>query len=424
MSGEVRKLHKPYQIYGIMMGFCLALIAFGFVMDSPGNISQGFIRILTSRSVILTDYIHVGGIGAAMLSAALTGIMTIMILIFSKVNPNGATIMAFWLVLGFAFFGKNLFNTIPLTTGVWLFSKYKREPFRNYSLNAMLVSCVSPVVSGICFLGIFNPHLEMIAGILTGLFVGFIMPSIAAYTVRLHGGYLLYNMGFAGGLVATVIASMLRDFGIDIIPSEGVSGGNNLVLGILLYTFAAAMLVLGLTLGKARENLIGLREILKRPGRLVSDFYVDQGNAIFINMGILCAFCTTVVLMIGAQLNGPVFAAIFTVVGFGSFGKHIRNVLPIMTGALLAAYFNRWDLISTGNVIAILFCTSLAPISGQFGAKWGIITGFLHVFITANVGFITGGLNLYGNGFGAGFAALFLLPLITAFGKDKRGNEN
>jgi hypothetical protein len=269
----------------------------------------------------------------------------------------------------------------------------------------------------------YNRTAEMIAGILMGLFIGFIIPPVAAYTVRLHGGYLLYNMGFAGGLIATIVASMYRGFGIDIIPVQGVSGGNNVALAALLYSFAGAMLILGLTLGSARENFREFREILKRPGRLVSDFYVDQGNAIFINMGILCALCTTLVLLLGAQINGPVLAAILTVIGFGSFGKHILNVLPIIIGALLSAYFNRWDLTSTGNVIAILFCTSLAPIAGQFGVKWGIVTGFLHVAITANVGFITGGLNLYANGFGAGFAALFMLPLITAFGKDKTGNE-
>jgi hypothetical protein len=217
---------------------------------------------------------------------------------------------------------------------------------------------------------------------------------------------------------------MFRGFGIDIVPVQGVSAGNNLALGVLMYAFAAAFIVLGMTLGNARENLREYRAILKRSGRLVSDFYVDQGNAIFINMGILFAFSTTLVLAIGAEINGPTLAAILTVVGFGSFGKHILNALPIIIGAMLSAYFNHLELTSTGNVIAILFCTSLAPIAGQFGWKWGIITGFLHVSITANVGFVTGGLNLYANGFGAGFAALFMLPLITAFRKDKRENEN
>jgi hypothetical protein len=231
-------------------------------------------------------------------------------------------------------------------------------------------------------------------------------------------------MGFAGGLIATISASVFRAFDIEIIPIQGVSEGNNVTLALVLYAIAAAMIILGLTLGNAGDNLREFRAILKRPGRLVSDFYVDQGNAIFINMGVLCAFSTTLVLALGAQINGPVLAAILTVVGFGSFGKHILNALPIIIGAMLSAYLNRWDMTSTGNVIAMLFCTSLAPIAGQFGWKWGIITGFLHVAITANVGSVTGGLNLYANGFGAGFAALFMLPLITAFRKDKTGNED
>jgi hypothetical protein len=424
LSSESRKYWGLEQPYFIMMCFCVAFIIFGFLVDTPGEIFSGLRRILLSRSILITDYIAVGGIGATMLNASLACIASIVMLASTKVSPNGATIMALWMTLGFAFFGKNLFNMIPLTIGVWLYAKYKKEPFSNYSLNAMLVATVSPVVSEISFLGILSPPVEMTIGIFMGFFIGFIFPPISAFTVRLHGGYNLYNMGFAGGLICMFLSSVMRNMGLDVTPVNNESTGNNLVLGALLYAVSAALVVLGLALGNARENIRELWAIHKRSGRLVSDFYLEQGNAIYLNAGLLCAFSTSVVLILGAEINGPSIAGILTITGFASFGKHLRNVAPLVIGATVCAYFNRWDLALSDNILTILFATGLAPIAGQFGWVWGIVAGLLHVNITMYTGHLAGGLNLYANGWAAGFAVMFLLPLITAFGKDRKQYEN
>jgi hypothetical protein len=135
-------------------------------------------------------------------------------------------------------------------------------------------------------------------------------------------------------------------------------------------------------------------------------------------MGLLCAFATTLVLLIGAQLNGVAIAGIFTIMGFGAFGKHLKNVVPIIIGAVLSAWLGQWELVSPPIVAAILFSTSLAPIAGHFGWAWGIAAGFIHVNVSMYVGLVNGGINLYNNGFAAGFVALFLLPVITVFRKD------
>jgi hypothetical protein len=123
--------------------------------------------------------------------------------------------------------------------------------------------------------------------------------------------------------------------------------------------------------------------------------------------------------VLGADLNGPSIAGIITVMAFGSFGKHMRNVPPVVIGAIISIYINGWDPTEPGLILAILFSTGLAPIAGQFGWKWGILAGFIHVFIVTHTGYLGSGLNLYANGFAAGFVAMFLLPLITAFGKEK-----
>ena len=419
MAYAVRRRLKLYEPYTVMLAVYIAFIVSAFILESPGELLCGFLRILGSKSLLITDYIAVGGIGATLLNAAFVGSAGVLMLTVSKIKPNGATVMAMWLTTGFAFFGKNIFNMIPLTVGVWLFSKYEKAPFANYSLAALLVATVSPAVSEVSFLGIFSRPAEILLGVLFGFLIGFIFPSVSSGAVRLHGGYNLYNMGFAGGLICMVAYSVMKSAGLDIETARILSEGNNILLASGLYSLSAGLLCCGLFLGSARENLRGFAAIFKRSGRLVSDFFYDHGNGIYLNMAALCAFSTTLVLALGGQLSGPVIAGIFTVTAFGSFGKHLKNVIPILLGAFLFVLFSKWDENFSVKMITVLFSTGLAPVAGQFGWLWGAAAGFLHMTVAMHTAHLSGGMNLYNNGFAAGFAAMFLLPLITAFRKGK-----
>jgi hypothetical protein len=133
-------------------------------------------------------------------------------------------------------------------------------------------------------------------------------------------------------------------------------------------------------------------------------------------LGILA---TSITLILGAQLNGITLAGIFTIIGFGAFGKHVRNTLPIMSGAIIAVFINRGDPGHFSNIVSILFSTGLAPITGQYGIIWGVIAGFLHLNVAIHTGPLGGGMNLYANGFAAGFVAMLLLPIITALRKER-----
>jgi len=421
----------------------LAFLGIAFTVDSPSTIYDGFIRIISSRSILVTDYLEIGGIGATFVNVAIVGLSSLLMLITSRIKPSGAIIMALWLTAGFAFFGKNVFNMIPLTIGVWCYSKYKKEPFANYTLASLLVATLSPVVSEMSFLGTFSMPVEVCFGIIIGFAVGFIFPPISSHMVRAHGGYDLYSMGFAGGLIATIIATTAYSMGFEIVPAEYWASGNNLVLSLMLYSFSFLMIICGLFVGdpkdprdppqgifntalnNAKKNLSDYLKFHRHSGRLITDFYFLYKNSIYINMGLLCAFATTVVLLLGAELSGIVIAAIFTMVGFAGFGKHILNVLPVMIGAVISGVLNQqYELISPSIIAAILFSTALAPMAGQFGWFWGIVSGFLHVSVAMFVGELNGGLNLYNNGFAAGLVAMFLLPVITVSDKMRREHED
>ena len=64
--------------------------------------------------------------------------------------------------------------------------------------------------------------------------------------------------------------------------------------------------------------------------------------------------------------------------------------------------------------MAALFAVGLSPIAGQFGSMAGIVAGVFHAAVVMCTSSMYGGLNLYNNGFSAGWVAIILVPLIES----------
>lgn len=409
----LKNYYPPYIILSILYLF---FIIFAFLLDSPSEIFNGLKSIIFSSDILITDYMEVGGIGAALVNAALTSLLSLLLLIIIGIKPNGSTIMSLWLMTGFSFLGKNIFNIWPIIFGVYLFSRYQKEPFLNYILVALLGTSLSPVVSQISFFNSEYTILLIILGILVGVVVGFVLPPIASHSIKAHNGYNLYNIGFASGLLATLLMSIMRGFGINLDSRLIWHSGSNKILFILLLICCIFLIVIGIIQGN--NNKINFKNINKQTGRLISDFYILFKESTYINMGILGILATCYVILIGGDLNGATICGIFTIIGFGCFGKNIKNTIPIIIGATIAAIFNVNEVTSPSLLLSILFSTTLAPICGKFGWKYGILAGIIHVNIVANIGYLHGGLNLYNNGLAGGFVAMILIPLITTFKKE------
>lgn len=409
----LKNYYPPYVILSVLYLF---FILFAFCLDTPKEIFCGIKSIILSSDILITDYMEIGGIGAALVNASLTSLLSILLLIIIGVKPNGSTIMSLWLMTGFSFLGKNIFNIWPIILGVYLFSKYQKEPFLNYILVALLSTSLSPIVSQVSF-GT-NPHnvRSIILGILLGIIVGFILPPIASHSIKAHNGYNLYNIGFASGLLATLLMSIMRGFGINLDSRLVWHTGSNKILFIFLMICCFYLIIIGIIYGKNPKS--NLYKINKQTGRLISDFYILFGESTYINMGILGILSTLYVILIGGDLNGATICGIFTIVGFGCFGKNVKNTIPVVIGATIAAIFNVNAINSPSLLLSILFSTTLAPICGKFGWKYGILAGIIHVNIVTNIGYLHGGLNLYNNGLAGGVVAMILIPLITTFKKE------
>jgi hypothetical protein len=179
-----------------------------------------------------------------------------------------------------------------------------------------------------------------------------------------------------------------------------------------------------------RSVLSGMKKVMSTSGQAPTDFIALAGiGATLANMGLSGAIGTAYILIVGGELNGPVIGAIFTIVGFAAFGKHPRNIVPIMLGVFLGSLAKPWNADDPSILLAALFGTTLAPIAGRFGWHWGIVAGFVHSSAALTVGPLHAGLNLYNNGFAAGIVAAVLVPVIIAIqsrtkpGDDPQGSD-
>ena len=207
-----------YPVYKVHGAIYLLFIVIGVIVTEPQGVLPGLKDIILQSDILITDYVELAGIGPAMINVGLLSFAVVLMYMRLGIKPNGSTIMSLWLMTGFSFFGKNIFNVWPIILGVFLYSKYKREPFRNYILVSVLGTCLAPTVSQFAFQDIFPASISVAIGIIIGVFVGFILPPLAASTVSIHHGYNLYNLGFAGGLLAMVLMSWPSFTSASILP--------------------------------------------------------------------------------------------------------------------------------------------------------------------------------------------------------------
>lgn len=367
--------------------------------------------IILHRAGLIADNFAVGGVAATFFNAA--SVMAIALILFDllKVRITGPGIACVLLCAGFSMFGKDVINIWPIIGGVFLYAKRQNDRFDKYIYNALYGTALAPIFTEI-FL-IRGDLISLLLAIGSGLLIGFIIPPLSTYCLRVHQGYSLYNVGFSAGLVGTLVVSLLRSFGY--MPESQLVWTyeyNYLVISYLVLLFCF-LFVFGWYL--CDWKIKPMTQLYRHSGRLMSDFVLMDGLApVLMNMGLLGLLSMAYLFVTGGSINGATIGGIFTVVGFGAFGKHLKNVPPIILGVYLGSLLKVWNIHDPAVQLAALFGTCLAPIAGQYGWKYGIIAGFLHSSMVLSIGSFHGGLNLYNNGFSAGMVALILIPLIES----------
>lgn len=409
---------KTNYIWAILFVFPVAFFLFGIFIATYEDVTviNGLKKIVFSSSVLSTDFLEVGGIGAAFINASLVGFFNLFLLKYYKIKINGILIAAFMMVLGFSFLGKNIFNIIPIYLGGYIYCYYQKISMKDIIVVIMFATSMSPIVSELSISALFLKPYGLIIGILAGMLIGFIIVPLNSHMVRFHDGFNLYNMGFTAGIVGTVFASVLRSFNKELIPASVLYLNKDLRINILLAFLFSYLMIMGIVINP--QALKKYKIIFKYTGRSVTDFTQHLGYGVsFFNMGVMGLLCLGYIVIVGGSINGPVLASIFSVVGFSAFGKHPKNCFAIVVGVVLGALLMKYDLSAPGIISAALFSTTVAPISATYGMKIGIIAGMLHLALVTNIDLVHGGINLYNNGFSGGLVAGFLVPIIDAFKK-------
>jgi hypothetical protein len=406
----ISSYEKP--LYRLLTACMLLLAAGGFLRDGPLRSLQGFLQLQMHSARLINDYTVIGGSGGALLNAAIMGLLALALIKTSRISLSGPTVAAVFTITGFSLFGKTPLNALPIVAGVFLASRVAHKPFGNYILMALFGTALGPLVSFlVCEAGLSGPA-ALPAGLAAGCLAGFILPALAMAMLRMHEGFNLYNIGltcgFFGLFAAAVLSAAGRDLSAEIIWNE--HPGMELILQVPLMSLL--LIATGIRMD-GRKTLINLRRIIRQSGRLPSDFMsgVAPGAAL-VNAGLLGLGGTLYLLLIRADINGPVIGGLLTMMGFATFGKHPRNCWPIALGVIAATLLFGKSLTEPGPVLALLFGTTLAPLAGEFGRLIGFAAGFVHLTLVEQSAAWHGGLDLYNNGFAGGLTATLFVAVI------------
>jgi hypothetical protein len=407
-------------ILGIVAAYAGAFVAFGLIVDGPEAVMRGLFEIISTRDALLTDYFGVGGKGAACVNAGILTLAACTIYYRCAAKMSGAAVACLFLVLGFGLFGKNILNIWFIVFGVFLYCKFKGEPFATHINTAFFGTALAPIFSEIAFSTALPVEIGLPLGAVTATAIGFVLAPAAAQLFKAHMGFSLYNMGFTAGIIGVLVVALFKSFGFVPDPVLIWTSGYNWLLGAFLLAIFLSMSAIGFFLD--RNAVAGVLRIVRASGQAPADFVSLAGfGPVLVNMSLTGAIGLGYVLLVGGDLNGPVIGAIFTIVGFAAYGKHPRNIWPIMVGVFLGSLIKPWSATDSSGLLAALFGTTLAPIAGRFGWHWGIVVGFLHSSAARSVGTVHAGLNLYNNGFAAGIVAAVMAAVIMSVQTKRNG---
>ena len=453
MSNSKSEKKERYTADTVWSLFILLTIIYGTVLavmqhgsDAFPTIIQGLRKIYTSPAVLTHDYFALAGIGTAFINSAMSGLLVLCAFKLAKLPVGSSQMGVLGLVMGFALLGKNPVNMFPILLGGYLYSLFKKEPYKSHVTMAGFATCLAPVVSQPAHIpqivNTIGTGGAVIMGALLGLFIGFVINSMSVFIRKSHEGLNLYNVGWGAGLISIAITAAYNAMGIERFgPGSSITPGISIAaaygssayfvteLNIYLIITAAFFLLMGFLAGGAQSYKLSEILYMKADDNI---FYVKYGKGpTYLAMGILGLLAAGISLVFKIHLNAPIMGAILSMIGWGGFGKAVANCVPIISGVVLAG-LARYMLapgfygtvpvmqyLSTQAVIwsSAFWGTCLSPMAKYFGWKWAIPIGMVHFTFASYISTFHWGQNLYNNGLAAGFVCVVMIPIIRSIDK-------
>ena len=404
---------RPSDLFYLGLAFSLVLSIAGVLMSD--GFFDSYKLILTNPAILLTDFSYVGGIGATFLNAGLMGLLA-SFMVFLASDYRGFAFSATLMCIGFSFFGKTPLTGAVILAGTILRNLVtRRAPFADIA-NSLFGTCMGPMISFIAFA---IPGGWPLA-ILAGLIAGFVLPETASLTKRAYKNMNLYNIAFASTVITAIAAGIIRGTGTNLDTISGPyleypSWGYVAVLVAFLIIGAIALLFI-----KGSKEGFQAITACKCDG---ADYLATGGTG-----GALLNFSISGVILVlvpwlalNAPFTGPLLGTIIAVAGWTVTAKKPTAMLTLMAGYVLAFFVSSYSL-SPAIAMGALFVTGLCPLSDRLGPLYGLLAGFLHLFVVTKCSAIHGGLMLYNNGLSAAIVAILIVALYKSL-RAKKAEE-
>ena len=396
--------------------FAAFLAVYGCFLGDASNAFSGLKEVLSNTALLITDYIYVAGPAPAFMNAALVTVSTGLLMYWNGFEVDSAAYFMVGLMAGFAFFGKNIFNMWVIVLGTFIYSRLNKTPLKTHLLPSLMAAAIGPIINNIIFREGGSTPGRWALACAVGIGIGLLIPFVSDNVGKILPNYTLYKTGFTLGIVALVVVSVLKSYGILFEPVSLWGAEYSFALSLMTICLCAFFIIAGMALGGKKD----FGKLLKEPGTPPNDFVQTHGHgAVLINVGIVGLISLVYILLIGGHVNGATLGGIFTVMGFGAKGKTPKNIIPIFIGVAIAGLTSTWNLAGPGPQLAALFGTCLAPMAGAYGVIPGIITGFFHASIVMNAGAGYSGANLYNNGFSSGISVIALQPIFARLCRER-----
>ncbi len=367
---------------GLFIFLILSLLLTGLAL---GNIN--LMAIFPHPSQLLTDYFEIAGIGSGFINSGLTLALVFIFFQFNLHQYSGSIIGNLFLVTGFAMFGKNLFNILPLLIGFQLYIWLNPSEKQKATTIALAATTLGPLISVLLFLIGIHWLFVFIIGILIGYFFTLLTP----WFFKLHQGYTIFNAGFTAGFIAFFIYRILLVFNYSVYPMSASASYPQALYFLLILNLV--FIALGL-------YLKGYQVSLTSSSR---DFYQAYGfNYSILNMGIIGLLLTLILFVSKAPINGVTLGSVLSLIGFGAYEYQPRTILPVIVGTALGFWIQQKAFNQSSVIIAVLFSSGLSPVVSRESSLMGLVAGFMHSLLILHTGILQGFMNLYNNGFVTG----------------------
>jgi uncharacterized protein YjeT (DUF2065 family) len=183
-------------VFGLALAaLCLILILAGlfFCRIPVWAAWAGYRRLLQTSGRAPSDYLRMFGPAPVLINMGVDGLIGLAFILLIGGDLNGPTIGGILTIMGFSAFGKHAANILPVMCGVVLGSFVMHWSLSDSAVQLACLFCttLAPIS------GYFGwPY---------GVLAGFLHASVVLYTGIPVAGMNLYNNGFSGGLVATVL---------------------------------------------------------------------------------------------------------------------------------------------------------------------------------------------------------------------------